>query len=205
MPTSRRSFATGSRPAAEPASTAATARSRGLRWRCSCSRRSSARTTCRPACTGTVFDDVPCSGGAFDPWIEELAGLAVTERLSGLAAAVLPQRPGQPPADGSFPPEDQERCVLRSARLRRRVRGRPVHARRRLPRLDRDALCGRSHRRLFGFAAALLPDESEHAGARWRSSWSRRSCFPSRGAAGARAEPGPASRLPSSPRRSAPR
>ncbi len=31
-----------------------------------------------PACTGTVFDDVPCTGGAFDPWIEELAGLQVT-------------------------------------------------------------------------------------------------------------------------------
>jgi len=31
-----------------------------------------------PACTGMVFDDVPCTGGAFDPWIEELAGLQVT-------------------------------------------------------------------------------------------------------------------------------
>ncbi len=31
-----------------------------------------------PACTGTVFDDVPCTGGPFDPWIEELASLQVT-------------------------------------------------------------------------------------------------------------------------------
>ncbi len=31
-----------------------------------------------PACTGTVFDDVPCTGGIYDPWIEELAGLQVT-------------------------------------------------------------------------------------------------------------------------------
>jgi len=31
-----------------------------------------------PACTGMVFDDVPCTGGIFDPWIEELASLGVT-------------------------------------------------------------------------------------------------------------------------------
>ena len=31
-----------------------------------------------PACTGLVFDDVPCTGGPFDPWIEELASLQVT-------------------------------------------------------------------------------------------------------------------------------
>ena len=31
-----------------------------------------------PACTGTVFDDVSCMGGPFDPWIEELASLGVT-------------------------------------------------------------------------------------------------------------------------------
>jgi hypothetical protein len=31
-----------------------------------------------PPCTGTVFTDVPCSGGPFDPWIEELAGLQIT-------------------------------------------------------------------------------------------------------------------------------
>ena len=27
---------------------------------------------------GTVFNDVPCTGGGFDPWIEELAGLQIT-------------------------------------------------------------------------------------------------------------------------------
>ena len=31
-----------------------------------------------PACTGTVFTDVPCTGGIFDPWIEDLAGRGVT-------------------------------------------------------------------------------------------------------------------------------
>ena len=36
-----------------------------------------------PPCTGTVFTDVPCTGGAFDPWIEELAGLAITGGCGG--------------------------------------------------------------------------------------------------------------------------
>jgi glucose/arabinose dehydrogenase len=31
-----------------------------------------------PACSGTVFADVPCQGGAFDPWIEDLAGRGIT-------------------------------------------------------------------------------------------------------------------------------
>ena len=31
-----------------------------------------------PACTGTVFFDVPCTGGAFDPWIEDLAARGTT-------------------------------------------------------------------------------------------------------------------------------
>jgi len=31
-----------------------------------------------PVCTGTVFLDVPCSGGVFDPWIEDLAGHGIT-------------------------------------------------------------------------------------------------------------------------------
>jgi len=36
-----------------------------------------------PPCTGTVFPDVPCTGGPFDPWIEELAGLAITGGCGG--------------------------------------------------------------------------------------------------------------------------
>ena len=36
-----------------------------------------------PPCTGTVFTDVPCTGGAFDPWIEELASLGVTGGCGG--------------------------------------------------------------------------------------------------------------------------
>ena len=31
-----------------------------------------------PPCTGTRFDDVPCTGGTFDPWIEDLAGRGIT-------------------------------------------------------------------------------------------------------------------------------
>jgi hypothetical protein len=36
-----------------------------------------------PACTGAVFADVPCAGGIFDPWIEELAGRAITGGCGG--------------------------------------------------------------------------------------------------------------------------
>ena len=39
-----------------------------------------------PPCTGNVFTDVPCAGGGFDPWIEELAELQVT---SGCAAGLF--------------------------------------------------------------------------------------------------------------------
>jgi cysteine-rich repeat protein len=36
-----------------------------------------------PACTGTVFTDVPCTGGPFDPWIEDLAGRGITGGCGG--------------------------------------------------------------------------------------------------------------------------
>jgi hypothetical protein len=36
-----------------------------------------------PACTGTVFNDVPCSGEPFDPWIEDLAARAITGGCGG--------------------------------------------------------------------------------------------------------------------------
>jgi hypothetical protein len=36
-----------------------------------------------PACTGTVFLDVPCQGGPFDPWIEDLAARAITGGCGG--------------------------------------------------------------------------------------------------------------------------
>ncbi len=44
-----------------------------------------------PPCTGTVFNDVPCSGGPFDPWIEELADLNVTGGCGG--GAYCPNNP----------------------------------------------------------------------------------------------------------------
>ena len=36
-----------------------------------------------PDCTGAVFADVPCSGDAFDPWIEDLAGRGITGGCGG--------------------------------------------------------------------------------------------------------------------------
>jgi cysteine-rich repeat protein len=36
-----------------------------------------------PACTGTVFADVPCTGGPFDPWIEDLAAHGITGGCGG--------------------------------------------------------------------------------------------------------------------------
>jgi cysteine-rich repeat protein len=36
-----------------------------------------------PPCTGTVFTDVPCTGGPFDPWIEDLAGQGITGGCGG--------------------------------------------------------------------------------------------------------------------------
>ena len=36
-----------------------------------------------PPCAGTVFTDVPCTGGPFDPWIEELAALQITGGCGG--------------------------------------------------------------------------------------------------------------------------
>jgi hypothetical protein len=36
-----------------------------------------------PMCSGSVFGDVPCTGGPFDSWIEELAGLGITTGCGG--------------------------------------------------------------------------------------------------------------------------
>ncbi len=36
-----------------------------------------------PACTGTVFGDVPCTGGIFDPWIEDLGARGITGGCGG--------------------------------------------------------------------------------------------------------------------------
>jgi hypothetical protein len=36
-----------------------------------------------PPCTGTVFNDVPCQGGIFDAWIEDLAGRGITGGCGG--------------------------------------------------------------------------------------------------------------------------
>ena len=36
-----------------------------------------------PLCSGSVFTDVPCTGGHFDNWIEELAALGITGGCGG--------------------------------------------------------------------------------------------------------------------------
>jgi hypothetical protein len=36
-----------------------------------------------PDCTGAVFDDVPCTGGPFDPWIEDLSNRGITGGCGG--------------------------------------------------------------------------------------------------------------------------
>jgi S-layer homology domain len=36
-----------------------------------------------PPCTGTVFDDVPCAGNAFAPWVEALDGFNITGGCGG--------------------------------------------------------------------------------------------------------------------------
>ena len=36
-----------------------------------------------PACSGTVFSDVPCTGGVFDPWIEDLESRGITGGCGG--------------------------------------------------------------------------------------------------------------------------
>jgi hypothetical protein len=36
-----------------------------------------------PPCTGTVFLDVPCQGGIFDAWIEDIAARGITGGCGG--------------------------------------------------------------------------------------------------------------------------
>ena len=46
-----------------------------------------------PACTGTVFADVPCTGSPFDPWIEDLAARGVTGGCATNPARYCPTAP----------------------------------------------------------------------------------------------------------------
>ncbi len=49
-----------------------------------------------PPCTGAVFTDVPCAGGAFDPWIEELSATGITGGCGGgLYCPANPNNRGQ--------------------------------------------------------------------------------------------------------------
>jgi len=49
-----------------------------------------------PNCTGTVFTDVPCAGGVFDPWIEDLARRGITGGCGpGVYCPAAPNTRGQ--------------------------------------------------------------------------------------------------------------
>ncbi len=86
-----------------------------------------------PACSGTVFLDVPCTGGAFDPWIEDLAARGITGGCG--AGTYCPGNPEQPRPDGgssssrrSAPQRTRTRQRRRRVRDgRRRARSRPLH------------------------------------------------------------------------------
>ena len=82
-----------------------------------------------PPCTGSVFTDVPCAGGAFDPWIEDLAGRGITGGCGG--GPLLPGQSEQPRTDGGLP-----RQVIRAAAARSVARRAGIRAetpRRRCP------------------------------------------------------------------------
>ena len=65
-----------------------------------------------PPCTGTVFADVPCTGGPFDPWVEELAAPPDHRRLRPYE--LLSRRHRHPPADGCISAQSLRRLGLRS-------------------------------------------------------------------------------------------
>jgi hypothetical protein len=46
-----------------------------------------------PNCTGTVFNDVQCTGGSFDPWIEDLAARGITGGCSVSPPLYCPSSP----------------------------------------------------------------------------------------------------------------
>ncbi len=56
-----------------------------------------------PACTPGFFDDVPCPGSAFAPWIEALANLGITGGCGG--TQLLPEQSRPPRPDGRVPAE----------------------------------------------------------------------------------------------------
>ena len=82
-----------------------------------------------PECTGTVFSDVPCSGGAFDAWIEDLAGRGITGGCGG--GDFCPGNANTRGPDGGVPHEDVRSDPLRAVMARwrhlsyRRGRGWP--------------------------------------------------------------------------------
>ena len=57
-----------------------------------------------PNCSGAVFLDVPCAGGTFDPWIEDLAGRGITGGCGGGAYCPAAAEHARP--DGGLPRQD---------------------------------------------------------------------------------------------------
>ena len=110
-----------------------------------------------PPCTGTVFADVPCTGGPFDPWVEELAALQITggcgrtnycpgdtvtrQQMAVFLLKAFEARLTSARMHGTF---DDVACTP----------GTGFSA-------DRGVRQPRHHRRLLGRAAPLLSDQSE--------------------------------------------
>ncbi len=112
-----------------------------------------------PPCTGALFPDVPCTGGPFDPWIEELSTLGITGGCGGgnycpgnsvtraqMAVFLLKTLEGSaydpPDCNGDF---DDVPCTPGT-----RILG-----------LDRGAVRPGRHRRMLVRAGPLLPRQSQ--------------------------------------------
>ena len=112
-----------------------------------------------PPCTGTVFTDVPCTGGAFDPWIEELAALQITGGCGG--TDYCPEQHRHPPADGRLPAQGARRLDVRPARLHGHLRRRRLHPGTGFSDWIEELYNRGDHGRLLHGAALLLPDQPE--------------------------------------------
>ena len=126
-----------------------------------------------PPCTGTVFPDVPCTGGPFDPWIEELAGLQITGGCGG--GLYCPGNTVTRQQMAVFLLKAFEGSDLRPARLYGSLRRRALH----VP-APASPTGSRSSPTAASPAAApsRLPStvrRTRTTAARWRPSWSRRS------------------------------
>ncbi len=115
-----------------------------------------------PACSGSVFGDVPCTGGNFDSWIEELAGLGITGGCGG--DNYCPNNPVTRAQMAVFLLKTAERLdVLPAGADRHDLRRRDARPPQRG--LDRGSLRARHRHGLPGEPAALLPEQLDQPAA----------------------------------------